>query len=266
MNNNPIPSPGTDRQVPLPPVPPPPRPNTPQRPTGAPQEPKTLKLKKKKNKRGCLYAILGIGAFLILTAVIVLAIIFVVHNSHFEFHTENIEYTDEDELVSLPEEYQSVGPLEVSVRPADHLAPQGDNTYNPENLLDGNPATAWVVNSQDSRYGNSIDLLQFDLDAQYIDHIVITNGYAKSMQVFHNNARAGSVYISRVPWDEAMSSDILYAGSLSDTMEPQILEVNSNYNNSIPTRKIYVRFGDDVVQGAKYPDDFCISEIQFFGY
>ena len=260
MNNNPVPSPGAGAPVPPPPVPQPPR------PTGAPQAPQAPKPKKKKKNRGCLYALLGIGAFLILGAVITLAIIFVVHNSHFEFHTENIEYADEEELVSLPDEYQPVGPLEVSVRPAEHLASQGGNTYKPENLLDGDPATAWVVNAEDTRYGNPIDLLQFDLDAQYIDHIVITNGYAKSQQAFSNNARAGSVYISRVPWDEAMSSDILYEGSLSDTMDPQTFEVNSNYDNSIPTRKIYVRFGEDVVYGAKYPDDFCISEIQFFGY
>lgn len=207
--------------------------------------------------------------FLVLGTIIVLSIIYIVSNASTdkvsEYLSSDTEQVDEEEAEE-EEEYHPIVELKASVRPTDHLAPQGRNTYVPQNLLDNNNNTAWVVNSSMANYGHDIDLLEFDVDAKHVDYIMLTNGYAKSWNAFNNNARAGSVYISRVPWDMATSSDILYQGSLEDHMSPQRLKVSSSYDNKRPTKKIYVRFGSDVVHGAKYYDDFCISEIHFFGY
>lgn len=93
---------------------------------------------------------------------------------------------------------------------------------------------------------------------------MLTNGYSKSQKIFSNNARAGSVVISRLPASETGPADIIYSGPLEDTLEPQYLPVSSSYDNNRPTNKIYVWF-PTIINGSKYPYDFCISEIQFFG-
>lgn len=162
----------------------------------------------------------------------------------------------------------TVSKLKLSVNDAPHLAPQGGGKwhYNASNLIDGSKKTAWVCDARLYNDGTGIDLLRFSLNAEKIDHIKLTNGYVKDPNSFRNNARAGSVYISRVPWDQATTSDIIYAGSLSGSMSPQTLPVAPGYDNSRPTNTIYVKFGPDVVHGQKWPNDFAITEFQVFGY
>lgn len=155
--------------------------------------------------------------------------------------------------------------LKATVKPTMHIPRAGKLTYDAQNMLDGNPSTAWTVDTYegDNGYGE-IDLLEFSLNAKELDHIMLTNGYAKSSKLHRANARAQSVAISRVPWDEALNEDIIYSGPLKDTMKPQYLKVNSNYDNTRPTNKIYIRF-PSIIYGDKYYTDFCISEIEFYG-
>ena len=154
--------------------------------------------------------------------------------------------------------------LDATVNDAMHLESKSHNTYYTCNMLDGLSSTAWSVDASIADSGGGIDLLHFVINAKKLDHIEITNGYAKSQERFHQNARAGYVTIARVPVDMASSSDIIYEGPLQDRMAPQTIKVSSDYDNSIPTKDVYVRFSN-IIHGDKYPDDFCISEIQFYG-
>ena len=61
----------------------------------------------------------------------------------------------------------------------DNLEAQGGNTYEPTNMLDGNPSTAWAVNldrasyDSDKLYGPT-----FTVRCKKLSHIIIRNGYA----------------------------------------------------------------------------------------
>lgn len=171
---------------------------------------------------------------------------------------------DTIDVTVVTETAAPVRKLDVTVNNAQYIAPQGSNTYYPANMLDGNPATAWTVYTYDVDYGDGIDVLRFNVDANTVDHITIVNGYGKSYERFYQNARAGSIFISRVPWTQAGPDDILYAGPLKDTLSPQTLPVSPSYDNSRPTNTVYVRF-PTVIEGDKYYYDFCISEIEFYG-
>lgn len=158
----------------------------------------------------------------------------------------------------------TVQKLRARVNDAMHIPRQGSNTYYASNLLDGKPNTAWTVDAYAGSSSYGIDLLQFNVNAKRIESVKITNGYAKSSERFYQNARAGYVTISRVPVSQASPSDIIYQGPLRDTMSSQTLPVSSSYDNSIPTNTIYVCFSN-VIHGNKYPNDFCISEMSFYG-
>ncbi len=150
-------------------------------------------------------------------------------------------------------------------RPAERLDPQGSNTYEVTNLIDNNPATAWSFTIPPYMdYEEVIAQLEFDLNAKRIDAIEIRNGYAKSDKAFRNNSRARSITISRRDWEDSRREDIIYSGELADTYAPQRLEVLPTYDNSQPTRTIYIWFGNDYYRGSRY-NDFTISEIEFYG-
>lgn len=160
--------------------------------------------------------------------------------------------------------------LKATAHDAAHLGSQAGNTYVAANLLDGNPATAWAVDldtapfDSDHLYGPT-----FTLDANRIDYVTIVNGYAKSVSAFKNNTSARYIKICRVMDGDEFPEpeDIIYSGSLRDTMSPQKLPVNPGFDNSRPTREIAIYFPADPVyyrQGAKW-NDFCISEIEFWG-
>lgn len=154
----------------------------------------------------------------------------------------------------------------ANIEPTFCLAPQAGNSYEASNLIDGDTGTAWAVPLDKGGIdADVIDWLKFNLTAKYIGKIVITNGYAKNEQSYFNNARGRSILISRVPWEEAEDEDILFCGELKDSPKPQTLQVSKNYNNSKPTKNIYIMFESDYYKGRKY-NDFCISEIEFWGY
>lgn len=155
--------------------------------------------------------------------------------------------------------------LHAYPRPTERLDPQGRNTYEVTNLIDGDPAKAWAVTIQPwQEYEEVIAQLEFDLNAKRIDAIEIRNGYAKSEKAFRNNSRARSITIARRDYEDARQEDIIYYGELADTYLPQRLETLPTYDNSTPTRTIYIWFGNDYYRGSRY-NDFTISEIEFFG-
>lgn len=160
--------------------------------------------------------------------------------------------------------------LDVDVLPAPHLKAQGGNHYESKNLIDGKPHTAWVIDITKEidnwMLGELPDILQFTLDADQVDYIMLTNGYAKNEAHFRKNARPREIVISRTPFAKTKPSDVLYRGAIKDTMEPQKLKVDKKYDNSRPTNKIYISFTGDWVKGEKWPNDFSVSEIEFYGH
>lgn len=91
-----------------------------------------------------------------------------------------------------------------------------------------------------------------------IERLVITNGYAKNNESWHNNARAKNITIMGCT-EGSNSADNLYSGTLSDTSEPQtvILRKTGRYD-------YYNLIIEDYYPGDKR-DDVCISEIKVFG-
>lgn len=91
-----------------------------------------------------------------------------------------------------------------------------------------------------------------------IERLVITNGYAKNNESWHNNARAKTITIMGCT-EGSNSADNLYSGTLSDTSEPQtvILRKTGRYD-------YYNLIIEDYYPGKKW-DDVCISEIEVFG-
>lgn len=91
-----------------------------------------------------------------------------------------------------------------------------------------------------------------------IERLVITNGYAKNNESWRNNARAKTITIMGCTEGSNLASN-LYSGTLSDTPEPQIINLSKtgryDYYNLII---------EDYYPGEKW-DDVCISEIKVFG-
>jgi hypothetical protein len=143
------------------------------------------------------------------------------------------------------------------------LAPQGGNTYGPENMLDGNIATAWAVNLDSAIYDS--DRLYgpyFEVPCKKLSHIVIRNGYAKSASAYSNNSRASHIFF------EVETNDGLedFGAKLNDTPDPQRLDapLNESWNNNITTIQMGFPCGS-FIKGAKW-NDLCITEIEFWGW
>lgn len=147
---------------------------------------------------------------------------------------------------------------------------QAGNTYHAVNMFDENPATGWAIRlstvqeESDRIYGPSMNV-----NARKLNYIVIQNGYGKNRDSFLKNTRAKSIRIYRITDDEfPEEEDIIYEGPLKDTMEPQILKVNPDYNNLKPTKMVQITMPhytkENYYMGSKW-DDLVISELEFYG-
>ena len=152
----------------------------------------------------------------------------------------------------------------------DNVVNQGTNTYVPSNMLDGDPATAWAVNLDNASFDS--DKLYgpvFTLNCSKLSHIIIRNGYAKSLDTYRNNARALHIIFCKVGSlnNEDEATSYLYDGILEDAPDNyQILEIASNASGNHNINKIQMIFPKDGIRyGAKW-NDLCISEIEFYGY
>lgn len=145
------------------------------------------------------------------------------------------------------------------------LDPQNDNNYEASNLFDGDPSTTWAIGAkkfekfEKETEGHFPRMVGIKTIQQYpIERLVITNGYAKNNESWRNNARAKTITIMGCT-EGSNSADNLYSGTLSDTPEPQIINLSKtgryDYYNLII---------EDYYPGEKW-DDVCISEIKVFG-
>lgn len=154
------------------------------------------------------------------------------------------------------------------------LDPIGSNTYYASNLIDGNLSTCWSVNLDSYGYADSpVWGPNIEIEpVKYIDYIVLYNGYGKDNKAYYNNTRASWIQIYRpVAPDTGYPEDteILYEGPLTDTMEPQKLKINPNFDFTDPVTHIVLKFSDKesgkYYYGTKY-NDLSISEIEIWGH
>ncbi|MDE7412553.1 MAG: hypothetical protein K2N05_02010 [Muribaculaceae bacterium] len=153
------------------------------------------------------------------------------------------------------------------------LSPQGNNTYNASNLVDGNLSTAWAVdmdkNGYDYIWGPILELNE----GERVDHIKIYNGYGKNDKRYRQNSRPAWITIYRPIAPDSgdpEEENILYSGPLSDTNSGQTLKVNPRFDWSVPLNGFVLKFdnerGHGYYYGDKWPKDLLVSEIEFWGY
>src|ERR1700681_2569298 len=74
------------------------------------------------------------------------------------------------------------------------LAPQGGSTYEPKNLTDGNPATAWCEGAPGDGVGETLTI-RIDGGLSF-RRLLISNGDGKSSQTYANNGRIRTLEIT----------------------------------------------------------------------
>lgn len=195
------------------------------------------------------------------------------HESTIKFESDCVTVTNEegdtfeyrnDEYSS---DYVSIDATVASFPYLDEITldPQNGNNYEASNLFDGDPSTTWAIGAkkfekfEKETEGHFPRMVGIKTIQQYpIERLVITNGYAKNNESWHNNARAKNITIMGCT-EGSNSADNLYSGTLSDTSEPQtvILRKTGRYD-------YYNLIIEDYYPGKKW-DDICISEIEVFG-
>ena len=161
----------------------------------------------------------------------------------------------------------------ASVSTFKNIPAEAGNTYVASNLIDGDPATCWAVNADDS---DNIDMsgiggptFRFSRPVK-LSHIVIRNGYAKNKQRFMENSRPSAYHIYNTdythPSDYEMATEFLYDGDVTDTPAPQILKIDPDLESNNKITSISFAFWPvDIIHGSRW-DDLSISEIEFWGW
>ena len=160
-----------------------------------------------------------------------------------------------------------------------------NNSYGVENLVDGNPATAWVEGVDGYGEGVTLDFcmacnFDYDCGSEKIYKINIVNGYAKNETTYKNNSRVKELEVHTTELVEkriveasngsyfnindemCVSEDLVYADRyyyfvLDDTMKEQTLDLGGEKDVFKLTFKI-----TSVYKGDKYKDT-AISGIRF---
>jgi hypothetical protein len=127
------------------------------------------------------------------------------------------------------------------------LASQGRNSYRAANLIDGNPATAWVEARSDDGIGEWI-VIDFT-QPRSIAGIELQNGYAKNTDIYGKNGRVREIEIN-------LSNGQTLLHTLSDSATAQTIPVSSADGVSWLQIKIL-----SVYPGSKYRDT-AISELR----
>lgn len=154
------------------------------------------------------------------------------------------------------------------------LPPHKETTYEADRLVDGNPSTAWAMRFEPSENTQSPiwgPIIEFKENGK-IDYVVIYNGYGKSKGLYEKNSRPAWITIYRPiapDTGEPESKDVLYDGPLEDTMAPQKLAVNKEFDFSGSVLHLVIKLPCyteyNYYRGNAY-DHLVISEIEFWGH
>jgi len=186
----------------------------------------------------------------------------------------NVAATEADSVFETPRFDRNKAKLlkVVKVEYSSSLAAQAGNTYEANNLCDGDSTTAWAVNLDNESIYDS-DMLYgplFTVSCFKLSHIVIRNGYCKNEETFKNNTRAAKVvFYSYVENSEGDDERILFDGSLRDKSTPQRLEIPFELEGNYNIKQIGMNFNTQrnggYYAGEKW-NDLCISEVEFWGF
>lgn len=183
---------------------------------------------------------------------------------------KNVQKNDENNNSSTQSREELPHLLTVAnVEYWDNVKDQGSNTYGPNNMLDGNPSTAWAVNLEKASYdGDKLYGPIFTLRCKKLSHIVINNGYAKSDEAYKNNARASHIIFCNADnvSDEDEQASYLFEGILKDTPDKQTLNIDPNLSCNNDIKKIQLIISIDGLRHGTKWNDLCVSEIEFWGY
>jgi hypothetical protein len=119
-------------------------------------------------------------------------------------------------------------------------------SYGPENLYDGDPSTAWVEGIWGSGIGESITF-QYEYPMRF-RRILITNGYAKSSDLFYKNGRVKELLVEA-------ADGIRYTFTLEDSMQAQSIGLPYAIDTS------WIKFTIQSVYPGTVYSDATISEI-----
>lgn len=129
-----------------------------------------------------------------------------------------------------------------------HDAAGKPNKYGPQNLVDGNPATAWCEGVAGPGNGQEISIA-FSRPV-IVSQIIVVNGYAKSDDTFRNN---NSIHTLTAIWPDNSTSTL----DLADSMAPHAIPTG----HTEPVQRLRFRI-ESVNGGSKWPDT-CLSELRF---
>jgi hypothetical protein len=147
---------------------------------------------------------------------------------------------------TTPDEVCHDSPDEISYCATSVLAPQGDNSYDPSMLFDGDNTTAWVEADPEEGLGQSITLY-FGAERQ-LSGFDILNGYDKDEKTLANNARVRGATL-------ALSDGKSFEIELPDLRENNRFE----FSRPVKTESVTITI-DSVYEGKKYTDT-AISEL-----
>jgi hypothetical protein len=120
--------------------------------------------------------------------------------------------------------------------------------YTIQNAFDNNPATSFVENTEDDKFGISVsDMTSFN--SIKCTKLSIINGYAKNIKLYKDNNRIRKVSLRENNDDEKKE---VYIGLNDNTLTPQIV--------NWPETAFYVT---ELYDGDMYSDT-CLAELDFF--
>ena len=183
--------------------------------------------------------------------------------------------TEEAEEAEVVEQGPQLVKLDATIQYAGevpHRAAEAGNSYSARNMVDGNPASCWCVTRD--QYMNEdyfmVDgpTLTFNVRCSKLDHVVIYNGYCKNSTSYSNNSRFSSITIFNAAesnWNVCEPIEIMVDRRLNDTYGAQTINIPASLKTNNNITEIGICLGD-TYYGSKWPNDICLSEIEFWGY
>lgn len=134
-----------------------------------------------------------------------------------------------------------------------------DGKYKAENLLDGDPSTAWVEGKKDWGMSEYVDFdtnpfLDNNAGSYKVKKIGIINGYAKNKDVFKMNNRVKQIKLDSESYISNEKLNRTYI--LKDTMDMQYIE----FDKPVLMSRFKITI-IDIYKGTKW-NDTCLSEVR----
>ena len=146
------------------------------------------------------------------------------------------------------------GVNELKITASSSLAPQGTNTYHPQNASDGTLNSAWVEGAKGNGIGEYIEFT-FGKNNPPVTTVILFNGYVKSDKSWKENARIKKLKLSVNGKPNAILE-------LQDSKAEQTFTIGSFQNKTGP---LTLRFEIlEVYKGLKW-EDTVLSELYFDG-